>query len=161
MPVIRKAEARDEEAVYRLICFLEDEAFNRSAFGTIYQANLTRPDIEYVVAECEGVVCAFASLHVQWLLHHAAPVGEIQELIVGMDYRGQGIGGKLFDRLSRIAAERSCAQLEVASKLERKRAHDFYQRRGLRYTHLMLTKVLTPPKPIRRSFTYESHDAEG
>ncbi len=160
MITIRRAVSGDFEAVFRLICLLEDDTIDRGELSRIYEENLADRDIVYLVAEVDGVVSGFGSLHIQRLLHHAGPVGEIEELIVSMEARGQGIGGKLFEKLSRIATDRHCLVLEVSSNLERKKAHTFYQRRGLKQTHAKLTKALSGPTPIRRSFTYEAEDAK-
>ncbi len=95
---IREAEAEDRDAVARLIEQLEERAIDREAFNAVYQENLNNPQIVYQIALSEGKIRGFVSVHVQKLLHHTAPIAEIQELVVDEKCRGQGVGKLLFGK---------------------------------------------------------------
>ena len=53
----------------------------------------------YYVAESDGDIVGFGSLHIELLLHHAGLAGEIQELVVHETVRSKGIGVELVSRL--------------------------------------------------------------
>lgn len=56
--MIRFAMESDGEAVYRLLCMLEERELERTAFERIYAACLKSPDRVCLVAEQEGEVVA-------------------------------------------------------------------------------------------------------
>jgi len=139
---IRKASAEDMEAVYGLLCELEEAPVPFGDFREIYLSNLGVPSVFYFVCENEDAVIAFASLHIQRLLHHCARVAEIQEIIVKSEYQGSGIGRGLFQALEAMARQAGCALLEVCCNRMRKRAHGFYERCGMTGTHYKFTVKL-------------------
>lgn len=55
---------------------------------------------------------------------------EILGLVVAAGARGNGIGRALLERACAWAAERGCTSLRVRSRIERERAHRFYEREG-------------------------------
>ncbi|GAB3172228.1 GNAT family N-acetyltransferase [Telluribacter humicola] len=139
---IRTATASDEELLYQMLCDLENEILDLSAFTQVFQHNLSNQDIAYLVAEWDGVVVGMASCHVQPLLHHAALVGEIQEMYVDPALRSQGIGQKLVDALVDFARSRGAVHLEVTSNQLRQDTHRFYEREGFKKTHYKLIRKL-------------------
>ena len=80
--MIRKATLDDMEKVYRLLCELENEELPINKFKEVFIKNYKSPSVNYFVCENEDSIVAFASLHIQCLLHHCSKVAEIQELIV-------------------------------------------------------------------------------
>lgn len=125
-----------------MLCDLENEVLDRTAFAQVFQHNLSDPDIAYVVAEWDGKVVGIASCHVQSLLHHAARVGEVQEMYVDPALRSQGVGKKLLEELIRFAEGRGAVNLEVTSNQIRLDTHRFYEREGFRCTHYKLVRKL-------------------
>ena len=71
----------------------------------------------------------------QRLLHHAALIGEIQEIVVSESCRGQGIGQRLFHEMKTAALNHGCEQLEVCCRKERTLSHQFYQKMGMVLSH--------------------------
>ncbi len=92
---IRKASVCDTQAVYSLICDLENETLPFGWFSEIYLRNLENTSIFYFVCIQVNVVIAFASLHIQPLLHHCSNIAEIQEIVVKPEHQRHGIGHKL------------------------------------------------------------------
>ena len=125
-----------------MLCDLENEVLDRTAFAQVFQHNLLDPDIAYVVAEWDGKVVGIASCHVQSLLHHAARVGEVQEMYVDPALRSQGVGKKLLEELIRFARDRGAVNLEVTSNQIRLDTHRFYEREEFRCTHYTLVRKL-------------------
>ena len=139
---IRPACPADAPTLYRMLCDLENEELNRELFGAAFQINLGNENIRYFVAEIHGSPIGMASCHVQWLLHHAAPVAEIQEMYVDPTLRSQGIGQHLVEAIRQFARSRGANQIEVTSNLARLDTHRFYQREGFQKTHAKLVMKL-------------------
>ena len=139
---IREAKAEDQNEVARLIEQLEEAPVHREAFNAVYQENLNNPQIVYQIALTEGKICGFVSVHIQKLLHHTAPIAEIQELVVDEKCRGQGVGKLLFGKAKEIAAKAGCPQLECACNQRRTASHAFYKKQGMTCRHFKFTLPL-------------------
>ena len=100
---IRPSKESDEASVYDLITLLMGFSLNRESFHDVFVQNLRDDTVLYYVAESEGCVVGFASLHIEPQLHHAGLVGEIQELIVQETFRGKGTGAQLVLQLEQEA----------------------------------------------------------
>ena len=140
--MIRDARPEDAAVVYRLICELEEganEAIEWELFLAVYRRNLGDPNVCYRVAEEDGEVIGFVSLHVQWLLHHCGPVAELQELIVSSSHRGKGLGVKLLEDMREEARRRGCLQIELCCNRMREASNAFYGRHGFQKSHFKHT----------------------
>lgn len=106
------------------------------------QTMLRDPRNYIVVAEITG-----AGL-VGWMhvfrqdLVESDPFAEIGGLIVTETYRGQGIGSRLVDAAWQWSLGCGYSRLRVRSRIERERAHHFYDQRGfaLDKTQLVLSR---------------------
>lgn len=139
---IRPSKESDEASVYDLITLLMGFSLDRESFHDVFVQNLRDDTVLYYVAESEGCVVGFASLHIKPQLHHAGLVGEIQELIVQKTFRGRSIGAQLVSRLEREAKKRGCVSIEVTTKNYRVDAQQFYEQVGFTRTHVNFTKNL-------------------
>lgn len=81
MPVreLRHATTEDTDSVYALICELLKNELDYQAFRDGFAANLLDPNVHYRLALRNGEVVGMISLHMQFHLHHANWIGEIQE----------------------------------------------------------------------------------
>lgn len=138
---IRKVSSGDYEAVYQLICDLEDTVLDPEAFRSIFEINISNPSYLYLVAEKNAEVAGMISLHCQFLLHHCGLVGEVQELIIKEPFRGMGIGEALLEQVSDHAVKNGWLQLEVSSNKKRFRAHQFYLKNGFSRNHFKFVKI--------------------
>lgn len=136
---IRRAQAGDSLAIYQLICELEEIAFDKGLFEQRYLKNIRNEEIEYLVACEEERIAGFISLIFLSPLHHEGQVAEVQELIVASGMRGKGIGKALLKNAVALARERGCEMIELSSNMQRLRAHAFYEKHGMRKTHVKLT----------------------
>ena len=143
--MIRSATASDVPIIHQFINNLEETTLNSTHFADVFRRNLFNPAVHYLVAEVDGVVVGFVSCHVQHLLHHAGPVGEIHELYVRPDQRGQQIGRQLLDHLAALAQTEGFVNLEVTTNQKRIDTIRFYERESFRCTHYKLVK------PIRQN----------
>lgn len=133
--LIRKALASDEAILYHMLCDLESEVLALASFKYIFQSNLQKENIGYFIAEVGGQPVGMASCHIQLLLHHAAAVGEIQEMYVDPTVRSMGIGKALIQSIFEFAGLQGANQVEVTSNKVRIDTHRFYEREGFQKTH--------------------------
>ncbi|MFN3757397.1 MAG: GNAT family N-acetyltransferase [Flavobacterium sp.] len=136
---IRQVIASDFETVYLFINALEHTTFDKNTQQDIFLKNLSNSEHVFLLAEVNQTPVGYLSCMVQLLIHHGGPVGEIQEMYVEPDYRSQGVGKALIDRLKSIAKQKNWLQLEVTSGLQRGKAHDFYLREGFADSHKKFT----------------------
>jgi len=132
---LRKATSSDFDAVYRLVCDLENTLFDRLSFQDIYLRNLEHPAIGYFVATLDDSVVGFASVYVNELLHHCGKIAEIQELVVANQHRRHGIGSQLIIALQHWSKQQGAEQIEVTSQVKRTQAGEFYLGCGFLDTH--------------------------
>jgi PhnO protein len=92
---LRPATADDAQIVYALICELKQAEFDHQAFHAGFLANLQDHNMRYQLAELDGQVIGMIGLHMQFHLHHARWIGEIQELVVMPQARGLKVGSQL------------------------------------------------------------------
>ena len=142
MTLIRPAVESDERSVYDLITTLMGFPLDREAFHDVFARNLHSESVLYYVAESNGAIVGFGSLHIELLLHHAGLAGEIQELVVHETVRSKGIGAELVSRLEEEAEKRGCVSIEVTTRKRWVDAQRFYERVGFKQTHVNLTKEL-------------------
>ena len=139
---IRSAQVEDFEVIYRFINQLENETFNIVKQRAIYDENQKNSNIIYLLAFENDEPAGFISCHAQWLLHHAALIGEIQEMIVAEKFRSKGVGKLLLAELTQLAKSKGIDQLEVTSSKKREGAHRFYMREGFMQSHFKFTKEI-------------------
>ena len=140
---IRKAVELDINVIYDLICDLEGAKMDFEAFSKIYSLNLSSSDIVYLAAEYNGNVVGFLSIHIQHILHHSKPTCELQELNVFDEFRSLHVGTELMQEAERIAKDLGLEEIELTTKVFRKRAQEFYTRLGYENTHLKFLKKLS------------------
>ncbi|MEY8383109.1 GNAT family N-acetyltransferase [Christensenellaceae bacterium 44-20] len=138
------ATAQEMEAVYSLICQLEEQTLPSADFERIYLENLKNPQIFYLLCKDQGEVLGFCSLHIQALLHHAGKIAEVQELVLCPRARGAGAGRALMEAAKQKARQEGCLQIEVCCSLRRQDAHQFYEHIGLEKSHYKFTAPLIP-----------------
>lgn len=79
-------------------------------------------------------------LPMQFHLHHANWIGEIQKLVVMPQARGLKVGSTL---LAWAEARRTGAEMtELSTSIKRHDAHRFYLREGYAQSHFRFTKTL-------------------
>ena len=133
--IVRVATISDLEAVYSLICDLEDHNLDKKSFEATFSKNLSDIDVYYLVAEKDGRVVGFISMHVQHILHHQKATCELQELNIEPEMRGQGIGNDLMEEVERIAKSINVEEIELTTRIYRDKAQKFYRNLGYEHTH--------------------------
>ncbi|KQS34079.1 GNAT family N-acetyltransferase [Dyadobacter sp. Leaf189] len=138
--LIRTATDEDRNAVYKMICGLENTTIDRQGFDFVFDKNLKSNNIRYFLAFLDNNPVGMVSCHIQPLLHHAALVSEIQEMYVEPEYRSLQIGKALVERVVNFARKQGAIQMEVTSRNIREQAHRFYQREGFEKSHVKLVR---------------------
>lgn len=139
---LRPATAEDVDAVYGLICELKQAELDRSAFHAGFAANLLDHNMRYQLAEQNGHIIGMIGLHMQFHLHHANWIGEIQELVVMPQARGLRVGSQLLAWVEEFARQAGAEMTELSTSVKRLDAHRFYLREGYTQSHFRFTKPL-------------------
>lgn len=84
------------------------------------------------VAEKNGKLIGFVSLHSKWEDSRGGRTGELHEIAVQEEFQGEGVGKKLFDRAVRYAKEKGCGALSLWVGEENWLARSWYQRLGFK-----------------------------
>lgn len=139
---LRPATADDTPIVYALICELKQAEFDRQAFETGFLANLQDSNMHYQLALLDGAAIGMIGLHMQFHLHHARWIGEIQELVVMPQARGLRVGSTLLAWAEEAARAAGAELTELSTSVKRVDAHRFYLREGYAQSHFRFTKPL-------------------
>lgn len=138
--MIEKAQQSDSEAIYKLLCMLENQTLEREHFFKSYQYGLNQPNILYLVYKDNDKVVGFMNFHIHHYLHHNKDTGEIIELIVDENYRGKNIGQQFLCYADKLAKDYNLEQIDLSTSVYRKRAHHFYENHGYKKSHYNYTK---------------------
>jgi len=139
--VIHRARESDAEAVTALLAQL-DYPFGADEVRPVLGEVLADPAHVVLMAEEGGDVVAFVNAHFRPQLHHLAPVGTIDELVVDSDRRGRRIGERLVEEVLEEARRRGVDVMEVSTHNRRERARAFYRRCGFEATSIKLVRLL-------------------
>lgn len=138
----RKAELKDCERVYNLICEMECKQLPFDRFSAIYSEQISDRHYYCLICEHNHNVIGVLNLRFEEQLHHSACIAEIMEFAVDSAYRKQGIGKEMFAYACQLARDFGCRQLEVACNQLRKDTHRFYLREGMHNFHFKFSKSL-------------------
>lgn len=142
MPVnLRPAELDDAAALVDLLAQLGypgAQAFIELRLREL----LSHPDASLLVAEMEGAVCGFISLHFVPQLALAGDFCRVSYLCVADGARSLGVGALLEQAAVAQARRRGCDRIELHSSARRTDAHRFYARQGYVESPKYLVKSL-------------------
>lgn len=140
--LIREGTSVDCQAIYDLICDMEETELPYKPFRCMYLKQVTNPRYECLVYERAGKVLGMINIRYENQLHHAACVAEIMECAVDKSVRSEGIGKLLIEQACLHARNSGCIQIEVACNQLREKAHKFYEREGMNNYHYKFSKPL-------------------
>ncbi len=125
---IRDATDSDSPAVQRL---LDQLGYDLSLDVVRNNIRAHREEgYRILVAEIDGHVVAFISLHCFQLMHWKDKIGRITAFCVEEGFRSKGVGRQLVHAAEEWMASSGCVKLEVTSNARRLRAHEFYLNLG-------------------------------
>lgn len=139
---VREARVGDEQALWQLICALEQQEFPFPSFCERLRAQAADGRHTCLVAEVDGVVAGMMNMRIEPQLHHERPTAEVLELVVDAGQRRCGVGKRLFAAACARAREAGCELIELSSNAVRHDAHRFYEREGMTRSHAHFTMPL-------------------
>jgi GNAT superfamily N-acetyltransferase len=141
---VREAGSEDFEAVAALLTELGRSAIGegtRPAFLETYREQLADPGAAHLVAEIDGRVVGFCSLHFRDRLNRVRKEAWVPDLIVEPSARGHGAGRALLRAAFDRADAEGCWAITLESGEQRKIAHELYRSmqmgEGLWFYHLL------------------------
>lgn len=91
---------------------------------------------EVIVGDVGGRVVAVLQItYIPGLTHQGAERAQIEGVRVAREYRGHGVGHRLFRTAIDRAADRGCRIVQLTTDKRRPEAHRFYQSVGFEATH--------------------------
>lgn len=130
----------DCEQIRHLMEILEDREFPSDSFRQVFAEQMAEERYVCLVYEEDNKIVGVLNMRIEAQLHHRNKVAQIIELVVKPAYRCHGIGMALFQEAEWIAKERGCEQIVLETSAWRKRAHSFYERKGMVCDHLYFRK---------------------
>jgi GNAT superfamily N-acetyltransferase len=101
--------------------------------ASIYRKMKSYPDYKIHVALAEGrIIGTFALLVMDNLGHCGTPSAILEDVVVGEDLRGQGIGKQMMDYANSLCRQKGCYKMSFSSNINREAAHRFYEKLGFR-----------------------------
>jgi GNAT superfamily N-acetyltransferase len=120
----------------------EVTAETREAARAVYEGHLASSEAAHLVAEIDGEVVGFSSLHFRGRLNRPTPDGWIPDLIVAEAARRQGVARALLTEAERVCRERGCWSLTLESGYQRAEAHVLYEDYGMERMGFYFGKLL-------------------
>jgi ribosomal protein S18 acetylase RimI-like enzyme len=140
---IRSCQLDDFSSVFDLFKQLWPSLeLDYAALHAVYERALSSATQQLIVGVQEDRIVGFCSLTLKNNFWKAGRIGNVDELVVDENYRGQGIGKKLMSKIEEIATGNQCSQIELDSSFHRKEAHRFYERIGYKSRAYLFTKPL-------------------
>lgn len=103
-----------------------------SRLASTVSSIIAAPGHCFLVAEADGSLVGMCSLIFSNSTWSAAPVCELQDVIVGREYRRDDVGRGLVQAAEEIAQARGCARLFLLAESWNFGAHAFYRNLGMR-----------------------------
>jgi GNAT superfamily N-acetyltransferase len=101
--------------------------------NTIYSKFSKYPNYMLYIAKIdESIVGTFSLLIMDNIAHQGRPSAIIEDIVVDIKYRYQGIGREMLKHAMETSKKNGCYKLALSSNLKREQAHAFYERLGLK-----------------------------
>lgn len=112
---IRPLEVSDKEAYFELLYQLNQYRIelNRNEWLSQYNRILKQEGTIFVM-ENQGVLVATAKIFIEFKFHQ--PIGHIEDVVVDSQWRKQGIGSRMIEKLIDVAKKHDCYKLILNAK---------------------------------------------
>ena len=138
--IIREAGTPDADTIAGL---LDELGYPNSAEFVVRKLGMLGDDENPVfVAEVNGEVAGFVSLHIMPVFHEEPLYCRITAVVVTKAYRRLGVGRRLLEHAEAVARAAGCGRIELTSNVRRTRAHAFYEALGYGGTSRKFAKAL-------------------
>ncbi|GLX70290.1 GNAT family N-acetyltransferase [Paenibacillus glycanilyticus] len=128
---LREANTQDLQDLSKLFEELMEVPSNIEAMERTL-AKITADPHYFLAAACDGdqVIGTAMGIECYDLVGQCHPFLLVENVVVSPNYRGQGIGKLLMQRLEQFAEERGCSYIIFVSSGYREKAHQFYRSLG-------------------------------
>src|SRR5438132_10690857 len=142
--MIRVEEAADFEALADLMTQL---GYETRAAEMQMRMEAIRADKHYAtfVAVSKGKVCGMIGTFMCYTYEHNSPSARILALVVSEEMRGRGAGHALIAAAEKDLAQKNIKRVAVNTHVERKEAHEFYEKLGYKKNGFRFVKELPMP----------------
>jgi N-acetylglutamate synthase-like GNAT family acetyltransferase len=138
--IVRPAGPHDGDVIRDLLAELDYPTDAETMTGRIERI-AAEPSARVLVAEREGSVVGFASVHILHLIERPA-LGRLSAISVTRSERCRGVGRALVKCVEEEARASGCDRLELTSGEWREDAHAFYRDLGFEETSKRFIKAL-------------------
>lgn len=97
---------------------------------------IERESTEIFVAEVQDNVVGMCSVQIHISTAKGREVGVVEDVVIDVDYRGQGLGAALLRRLEEWSVQRGLTRLQLLADKDNHPALGFYRRQGWHPTNL-------------------------
>ena len=144
---IRKAKESDLPVIEKLALELMDsmensELLDPKAILRNCEDILKDNNSHILVVEVNDAIVGFINFTIRRTLLHGELSGLIDELVVGKEYQGRGIGKQLIDAAIEKCKQLGCCEVEVSTEFTNMKARRFYQSCGFEERGVILEKEL-------------------
>ncbi|MCD4693779.1 GNAT family N-acetyltransferase [bacterium] len=80
----------------------------------------------------DGKEMARAFLYLLRNDQHKRPFGFVEDVFVGEELRGQGVGTKIMEEIIKTVKEENCYKLILTSRYSKPKVHELYQKLGFK-----------------------------
>jgi GNAT superfamily N-acetyltransferase len=119
-----------------------NQPLERNRVQCVFNRALASDRQIYLCATLQARVVGFGSLTIKNNLWQQGYLAQVDELVVDLNHRRQGIGAQLLQRLAGLALERGCPRVELDSAFHREEAHRFYEEQGFQKRAYLFSKSL-------------------
>ena len=98
---------------------------------------IEKDNAEIFVAETRGEVVGMCTVQILVSTAKGGEVGKVEDMVVGIQHRGKGIGAALLQTLEDWAKQRGLARLQLQADCDNHPALGFYRRQGWQHTNLI------------------------
>lgn len=133
---IRKATTEDIPMILELFAqkdIDDGEILSIDEANSIFNKFKFYPNYSLYLAMIENkVVGTFELLIMDNLAHKGSKSGIVEDVVVDLEHRSKGIGGKMMEYAIMVCREFDCYKLTLSSSIHRDRAHMFYENLGFK-----------------------------
>lgn len=144
--MVLKFRLAQEDDLIDIVRMLSDDTLGstREKFEPILSDNYLKafesitndPNQELTIVEMNGEkVGTYQLTFIQYLTHQGGLRAQIEAVRTNSNYRGQGIGTKVFEYIIDRARQKGCNMLQLTSDKQRPDAIKFYEAMGFVSTH--------------------------
>lgn len=131
-------ESNEDDLQYILALYKQPDMDNNDGLPLqqarqIYLKMKNYPDYKVFIAEADqNIAGTYALCILDNLAHMGTPSAVIEDVVVGTQWQGQGIGKKMMIHAMDYCRSKGCYKVSLSSGLKRIHAHGFYESLGFK-----------------------------